>query len=102
MALYTKAGAKKLLKAAPPGSRFGVFISCDAPIEGRPGRVFPIGLNGGLILTRPGALKLADKLLTESLEARGARLPIEVRTFTPDYGNRQGATITTYWLLSGA
>jgi hypothetical protein len=91
--LLTTAEAIATIKKAPRGrSDFALHIRADAPIAGKDDRIFAHGLSGHINLSRPEALKLVGDLLSEGLEARGARIPI--RLHKSEYSN-----VTTYWLL---
>lgn len=77
----TRAQALKLVNQQPAGTHFAVMMSRDAPIDGEPGRIFPDGLSTCFSISRRDARKLTQAMLSEVLEARGARFPITITLY---------------------
>lgn len=90
--LYTKAEAIAAIKKAPPGSGFALHIRNDAPIVDNPGHVYPGGFTTYLDISRAAALKIIERAASETLEKRGARIPLNIRK--SEYSEK-----ITYWLL---
>lgn len=80
----TRAQALALVNRQPAGTHFAIMIGRDAPIEGKPGTVFPHGLSTCFSISRRDARRLTQAMLGEALEARGARFPIT--TSPPEEG----------------
>ncbi len=100
--LSTREEANAIIRSASAGSTFNVYIRMDLPIAGNPENFFHDGGCSYVSVSKKDAMRLARELLTETLERRGARLPIqsydrEVYRFKG--GEPNGArTITTYWI----
>lgn len=77
--ILTRAEALAMLKRAPTGSRFLVVVHAELPIvDTVPTKIFP-GF-ACVSVSRAEAIRVADSLLSETLEQRGARLSIRVST----------------------
>lgn len=76
--ILTRADALAMLKRAPSGSRFLVAVRAELPIVDNPTRCFP-GF-ACVSVSRAEAIKVANDLLSETLEQRGARLSIRELT----------------------
>lgn len=76
--ILTRAEALAMLKRAPSGSRFLVAVRAELPIVDNPTKIFP-GF-ACVSVSRAEAIRIADSLLSETLEQRGARLSIRVST----------------------
>lgn len=74
----TRAEAIRLVKAQPNKTRFYVHVSHNAAIAGDPDHVFTAGCSAGVRLTYKDALRLAEDLLTPTLEAKGGRMRISI------------------------
>ncbi len=94
--------AKKIIKAAKAGSTFNVYIRIDLPIDGGTDHFFRDGGSSYISVSKKDALRLAGELVSETLEGRGARLPIQSYdrdTYRFKGGEPNGPrTITTYWI----
>lgn len=87
----TTAEAVAMIRKAAAGSRFSLHVRCNLPIADSDDRIFE-GVGGSYLnLTRKDALRLAGDLVSQTLEARGARVPMSVR-FDTETGRRN------YWL----
>lgn len=82
--------AVKMLRNAPVKSRFALHVRVDAPIIGSDNHVFPAGCHSYLNLSRKESVRLAGAMLSDTLEARGGRLPVTLREDA--FGRR------TYWI----
>lgn len=90
--LYTKAEALAVIKRAPVKSRFFIRLQADAPLIDKPGYVLPQVLSSYLQISRKEAARLCDKMLCETVENRGGRLPIECE-------KSKYSENVNYWLL---
>ena len=76
------------------GTKVCLHVRIDAPIEGEPDKVFPCGLASYIDLSYREAAKLVENMLTDTLQARGARIPFHITEHT-----REGfAPFRTLWI----
>lgn len=75
--LYTAEEAVKMVKAAPTGTHFLLRIRNDAPIINE-AKFFPSGLSSYVQVSRKVAIRLISQMLSNNLEIKGARMPIEI------------------------
>jgi hypothetical protein len=72
----TRAELAEKVKKAPAKSIFYVWIRGDAPVETDSTKTFSVGIYALLQITRSQAISLAGRMLGETLENRGARIPL--------------------------
>lgn len=65
---FTRAEATKWIKRAQPGTRFALHVRIDAHIVGDENHVYRDGCLGSVDLTKPQALRLVERLLTDDGE----------------------------------
>ncbi len=75
----TTAQAVTAIRTAPTGSRFALHVRVDLPVVGKPDHVYADAGSHGLSLSRNDALKIVKNLMSETLENKGARIPITTR-----------------------
>lgn len=74
----TREEAVKVLKRAPKGTKFYLHYRGDAAAG--EGKIYPGGLSGAISISKKQALKLVKELLSDSLEKRGGRIPINIQS----------------------
>jgi hypothetical protein len=99
----TRAEAEKIIKSAKTGATFNVSIRIDLPIEGKPDRIFPDAGASYIGVSKKEALRLVRDLMSETLEAKGARLPIRCydrESYRPSRGGEPMGKrmVTSYWI----
>lgn len=92
--LFTRAGAVVFIRQAKAGTKFCLHVRNAAPIEGNAGEVYPMGLCGYVRLSRAEAIRLCGDFITETLEKKGARIPVSVDSRLVSFGK----PIVTYWI----
>jgi hypothetical protein len=96
----TREEARKILKAAKVGATFNVSIRVDLAIENDPEHIFRDGGFSSVSVSKKEALRLADALLSETMEQKGARLPI--RSYDRESYQRgtslEKRWVTSYWI----
>jgi hypothetical protein len=93
----TREEARKVLKAAKTGATFNVSIRVDLAIENDQEHVFRDGGFSSVSVSKKEALRLADSLLSEAMEQKGARLPI--RSYEREKYAR-GTSLAKQWVTS--
>jgi hypothetical protein len=93
--LLTRADVEALFTAGRlRGVSLYAAVTSDAPIvdEGgaRTGKHFPGACHASIRLSVAQAMVVARSMLTEGLEARGARLPVRRYTWAPKPGAKRG------------
>jgi hypothetical protein len=101
--LLKTAEAKKLIHNAPSGAVFNLHIRVDLPVCDKEDHVFPRGGAAWLKLSRTDAMYLVSTLMSDELEAKGARLPIRTYQDTRLRRNRktcqlEDAVRHVYWI----
>jgi hypothetical protein len=77
----TTKDAVKFIKAAPTGAKFAIHVRIDLPVAGEEGVVFPDGGTGHLRISRKEAVSFVSRMLSETLEKRGGRIPLSVHEY---------------------
>lgn len=93
----TRAEARKLIRAAKTGATLNVSIRIDLAIENDPEHVFRDGGFSSVAVSKKEALRLVDSLLSETMEAKGARLPL--RSYDREAYQR-GTSLAKRWVTS--
>jgi len=91
--LFTKEEAIAFVKKADRtnSGKFCLRVRLDAPIEGKPDRIFPDALCSYLNISRKEALRLVSDMLSPTLQERGGRIRIEETSFAD-------SKRPTYWI----
>jgi hypothetical protein len=99
----TREQAQAIIKRAKGGSTFNVSISMDLLVEGKPDHVFRDGGASYLSVSKAEMLRLIDSLLSETMEAKGARLRLRHydrmswKRGKPGHAGKD-VLVTSYWI----
>lgn len=85
---YTIDAARALIKNAPARIKFALHVRVDAATDDKD-FIFPDGCSTYLSLSRPQALGLVSRMLSETLENKGGRIKITQIVL---------GSSTTYWI----
>lgn len=99
----TRAEAQEIIKRAKVGSTFNVMICVDLRIADNPNHIFQDGGTSSISVSKKEALRLADSLLSETMEGRGGRLRIrcyerESYKRVKELNPLEKVMVTTYWI----
>jgi hypothetical protein len=72
--------AEALKAARRHKGKFCLHYSGDAPVVDSDSQVYLYALSTYVRLTRKDALRILGDLLSETLEAKGGRIPVNIRT----------------------
>ena len=84
---FTRADAVAFIKRQPAGTSFALSIRNDAPVADSETQCYPLGLSTWLNISRAQMLTLAGRMLSETMENKGARIPFS-RTYSKYSDNK--------------
>lgn len=89
----TSSEAQEMIKRAPTGASFHIHIRTDLPVVDNDEQHFPGAGRSRVSVSRKEAARIVGELLSERMEARGARIRISINSW-----KLLDKTRITYWI----